>query len=197
MASMQPCRAITRPTYPEGRAMRTPSAPRGGFGLLEIVISVIVLGVLVAVISPSVFRHMEKARYQEVVDDLRTIEAALIRYYQDVGTLEPLSDIGGFTADPTEAAYRHFIGGDGERGWKGPYLDELKIGSSFGGSYDIDVFTASQASIDLGTRSRMGAEFANVLSAVDELLDEDGDTTRGIVWGDSNGIHFGFNFVKK
>jgi len=176
---------------------RTPPAPRDGFGLLEIVVAVMILGILVAVISPSVLRHVEQAKYQEVVEELKTIEAALIDYYTDVGSLSPLADIGGFTTDPNEAAYRHLIGGDGQDGWEGPYLQELTISSSFGGNYDIDVFNSSQASIDLGTRSQMGREFANVLDAVDGFLDEDGDPTRGIVWGDSNGIHFGFNYVKK
>ncbi len=177
--------------------MRIPRIPRAGFSLLEIVVAVIILGILVAVVSPSVFRYVEKAKYQEVVDDFKAIETAMVGYYADVGTLSPLNDIGGFTTPQSGPAYKHMLGGDGQRGWDGPYLQRIKTSSSFGGTYDIDVFNSSQASIDLGTQSQMGVNYADVLKNVNEILDGDNDTTRGVVWGDSNGIHYGFNYIKK
>ena len=176
--------------------MKKCPALRGGFGLIEIVVAVILIGVLVAVVSPSAFRYVEKSKYQEVVRDFRAIEQALAGYYADVGTLAPLDDIHDFSTSAGSPAYRHFLAGDDQEGWDGPYLDHIKVGSSFGGTYDVDVMSSSQASIDLGTKSRMGLGYQEVLEAMDGLLDEDGDLTRGAVWGDSNGIHFGFNYHK-
>ena len=169
-------------------------AKRAGFSLIEIVIAVAVIVIMAGVIAPSVFRQIDKAKVSSVVEDFRAIEMALTQYYADVGNLMPLNNIGGFTTDQTDPTALHFMRGDGQPGWDGPYMQRIKVNSTFGGTYDVDAISAKEATIDLGTQSQLGDNYQIVLEAVNEAMDGDNDLTRGTVWGDSNGIHFGYNY---
>lgn len=169
---------------------------KAGFSLIEIVIAVAVIVILAGVITPSVIRQIDKAKVESVVEDFRAIELAMTQYYADVGNLVPLNDIGGFTTAPNGPSVSHFIRGDGQPGWDGPYLQRIKVNSTFGGTYDVDVLSAKEATIDLGTQAQLGGNYTVVLQAVNDALDGDNDTTRGTVWGDSNGIHFGYNYYR-
>ena len=169
---------------------------RSGFSLIEIVIAVAVIVILAGVITPSVIRQIDKAKVESVVEDFRAIELAMTQYYADVGNLMPLNDIGGFTTAQTGQTFGHFLGGDGQPGWDGPYLQRIKVASTFGGTYDVDVISAKQATIDLGTQAQLGGNYTVVLRALNDALDGDNDLVRGTVWGDSNGIHFGYNYVR-
>ena len=169
---------------------------QAGFSLIEIVIAVAVIVILAGVITPSVIRQIDKAKVESVVEDFRAIELAMTQYYADVGNLMPLNDIGGFTTAQGDPAFRHFIRGDGQPGWDGPYLQRIKVNSTFGGNYDIDALSAKEATIDLGTQAQLGSNYTVVLQALNDALDGDNDLARGTVWGDSNGIHFGYNYYR-
>lgn len=170
---------------------------RRGYSFFGISVSVVILGLLAAVISPAFLRRADRVEYREIADEFRRLEGAVRAYHCDVGTLAPLNDISGFSADERSPVWRHFRSGDGREGWNGPYLDEIRVQSRLGGTYDIDTINASQATIDLGTKRELGDHYPEALLAIDEILDDDGDPTRGAVWGDDNGIHYGFNYRRR
>ncbi len=167
-----------------------------GFTLTEIIIALAVIAVLSGALVPQVIKHLERAKSQSVVDDFLAIEAAMMDYYADVSTLKPLDDISGFSTTRSAPTAKHFLLGDGQAGWDGPYIKRIKTSSAYGATWDIDVFTDTSATIDLGEKSDLGTKWDVVLNMVNEKLDGDGDTTQGVVWGDDNGIHYGINYVK-
>jgi len=169
---------------------------QSGFSLLEFTILLAVVILLTGVISPSVIRHLDQAKVDVLLSDFRDIEQALTRYQADVGELTPLNDIGSFTTGESKPSMRHFRIGDGQEGWNGPYLDEILIDSSFGGSYDVNVLSPTEATIDLGTQAQLGKHYTVVLQVLNDTLDGDNDLARGVVWGDNNGVHLGFNFSR-
>ncbi|PCJ49389.1 MAG: type II secretion system protein GspG [Gammaproteobacteria bacterium] len=53
---------------------------QGGFSLLEIMVVVVIIGILVASIAPTLFGETEKARLTRVKVDITALEDALERY---------------------------------------------------------------------------------------------------------------------
>lgn len=172
------------------------SLMRRGFTLMEVVVAVTVIAILGAVLTPAVLEHIKRSKVTAIIEDFRVIETAIMQYYADVGSLEPLDDIGPFSSSPTSPTVRHFLSGDGQNGWDGPYIARVKVASPFGGRYDIDVLSEDQATIDLGVRSELGINYDMLLEQLDETLDQDGNTAGGVLWGDTNGIHYGVNYYK-
>lgn len=172
-------------------------ASRAGLTVMEIAVAFSIIVILGAVLVRPVLRQVHKSKIAAVCGDFDAIRIAMLQYYVDVGTLSPLDDAGGFTGDPDGWMVRHFITGDGEEGWDGPYLKSIEIASPFGGTYGIDVIDPDKATIDLGARSKLGGRFQMILDDVDAALDDDNDTSRGAVWGDNDGIHMGVNYIKQ
>ncbi len=56
---------------------------QGGFSLLEIMVVVVIIGILVATIAPTLFGETEKARITRVKVDIAALEDALERYKMD------------------------------------------------------------------------------------------------------------------
>ncbi len=56
---------------------------QGGFSLLEIMVVVVIIGILVATIAPTLFGETEKARLTRVKVDIAALEDALERYKLD------------------------------------------------------------------------------------------------------------------
>ncbi len=56
---------------------------QGGFSLLEIMVVVVIIGILVAAIAPTLFGETEKARLTRVKVDIAALEDALERYKMD------------------------------------------------------------------------------------------------------------------
>jgi general secretion pathway protein G len=58
-----------------------------GFSLIEILVVVVILGILVAMVAPSLIGETDKARITRVKADIAQIESALQRYQLDNGHL--------------------------------------------------------------------------------------------------------------
>lgn len=65
--------------------LRIQTGRRGdrGFTLLEIMVVIVILGILVAFVAPSILSNPEKARVTKAKSDLNTIESALDMYKLD------------------------------------------------------------------------------------------------------------------
>ncbi len=59
------------------------AAPQSGFTLLEIMIVVVIIGLLAAVVAPSLFSDVDKARVSRAKSDIQGIETALNLYRLD------------------------------------------------------------------------------------------------------------------
>jgi type II secretory pathway pseudopilin PulG len=176
--------------------MKRRRARERGFNLVEMTVIVAVLVIIGGALTPVVVERVQKRKDQAVVDDFRAIEKAVSRYHVDVGTFAPLQNIKGFDAEPAGPTFKHFIAGDGEQGWNGPYLSRVKTNSAHGGRYDVEVIDEDKATVVLGNRMSLGNNYDRVLVAVNDALDGDGDTRAGVVWGDREGINFGINYAK-
>ena len=168
-----------------------------GFSLFAVVVAVSILAVLGGVLIPQVARYNQRDRVRSVVEDFKAIQTGMTLYFADVGSYQPLNDIAGFTTAQSGKTFQHFIGGDGSSDWDGPYLQRIKVESAFGGQYDIDVIDSDSATIDLGSREQLGADYDELLQRLNDVFDGDGDTRSGVIWGDSNGIHYGQNYYKR
>lgn len=56
---------------------------QGGFTLMEIMVVIFIIGLLIAVVAPSVLGNQDKAMKQKVMADLATLEQALDMYRLD------------------------------------------------------------------------------------------------------------------
>ncbi|MBV4504888.1 type II secretion system major pseudopilin GspG [Pseudomonas sp. BW13M1] len=56
---------------------------QGGFTLMEIMVVIFIIGLLIAVVAPSVLGNQDKAMKQKVLADLATLEQALDMYRLD------------------------------------------------------------------------------------------------------------------
>lgn len=154
------------------------------------VLLVVSLGIVGVVLVPYARHRTRQADLQEVVQSFRRASAGLQGYYDDVRTLSPLNGASGGLLEP------HLLEGDPQGGWQGPYLGEPLV-SAFGGSFSVRIQGTSQAWIVLGPKEALGKDYGPVLRLVNAALDGDDDLTRGQVWEGSEGIHLGFNYVKR
>lgn len=56
-----------------------------GFTLVELLVDIAIIGVLAAVVSPSAFKAVEKAKVARAKADARALRAAALAYYADMG----------------------------------------------------------------------------------------------------------------
>src|SRR2546423_15141195 len=110
-------------SYIAGEGSRRPGARRArGFTLIEIMVVVIIIGLLAAVIVPTVLGKVDEARVAKAKQDIQSLEAAPSMYYLDYSK-EPTS-LQGLTAlvqQPTDPSIKHWKpGGYLERVRKGP-----------------------------------------------------------------------------
>lgn len=139
--------------------------PRGrrAFTLVEIMITVVIIGLLAAIAVPALKRVYVRARVTAFVSDLRQIESALNLYMQEQGSDLPDYQIG---ETPAELV---------------PYLSKLKFNAPtpFSGVWDWD---------NHGTFQRICA-VSGISEESTRLVDariDDGDTSTGLVRWDGN-----------
>jgi general secretion pathway protein G len=95
--------------------MRTPERRQEGFTLIEILVVILVLGVLAALVAPSVFQHVGSSRETAARSQIEMIGSALDAYRLD-NDYYPSTDQG-------LSALRVLpVGDPPPRNWRGPYL---------------------------------------------------------------------------
>jgi len=129
-------------SYIAREGSRQPSARRTrGFTLIEIMVVVIIIGLLAAIIVPSLMSNVDKANVAKAKQDIRALEAALSMYYLD-NSKYPTSEQGlsALTQQPTDPTIRHWRpGGYLERiskdPWGNPY--QYVFPGTHGKQYDL------------------------------------------------------------
>jgi len=91
------------------RRLRARRAPHRGFTLIEIMVVVIIIGLLAAVIVPSVISKVDEARVTKAKADIQSLETALTMFRLD-NSKYPTTDQGleALVVQPTDPSIRHW-----------------------------------------------------------------------------------------
>jgi general secretion pathway protein G len=84
---------------------------RRGFTLVELLVVIVILGLLVSLVGPRVFRNIGKGQQATAKAQIELLGQALDQYRLDIGVYPPTSQ--GLNA---------LVTNPGEDGWDGPYL---------------------------------------------------------------------------
>jgi type II secretion system protein G len=107
--------------------------PRGGFTLLEILVALVLIGLLVGTLVPTVINNVGRGEVNRVQEDLESLNTASKAFRVDVqrwpGDLEDLV-VQPTTADNDSALTATLYPPALQSRWSGPYLE---IGSVVGG----------------------------------------------------------------
>ena len=91
---------------------------QSGFTLIEVMVVVVILGILAAVVVPSIMDKPDEARINKAKQDVRSIEQALDNYKLD-----------NFDYPSTEQGLQALVskpsGSPEPKRWKGPYVKKL------------------------------------------------------------------------
>ena len=87
----------------------------GGFTLIEIMVVLVIIGLLAALVVPSIMDRPDEARRIKAMQDIRTLESALKLYRLD--NYRYPSQAQGLAALTDRP--------QGANNWKGPYVDAL------------------------------------------------------------------------
>jgi general secretion pathway protein G len=112
------------------RTLPTALRSRGGFTLIEILVVVTVIAILAALVGPSVFRHLGRAKDAAARSQMEMLGAALDAYRLDNGRY-PTSAQGleALNVEPTTEPR--------PRNWQGPYLRKAVPLDPWGNSYSF------------------------------------------------------------
>jgi general secretion pathway protein G len=88
-----------------------------GFTLIEIMVVVIIIGLLAAVIVPSVMRRVDDAKVAKAKEDIQSLETALQMYYID-NSKYPTNEQGlnALVQQPSDPSIKN---------WKAPYIERI------------------------------------------------------------------------
>jgi len=80
-----------------------------GFTLIEVMVSVCIIGVLSAIATPFYIGYRERARVAVAISDIKTIETAIFNFFADNGSLpDTLAQVGrGNILDPWGNPYSY------------------------------------------------------------------------------------------
>jgi len=117
--------------------------PQRGFTLIEIMVVVIIIGLLAAVIVPSVINKVDEARVSKAKADIQSLETALTMFRLD-NSKYPSTDQGlqALVVQPTDPSIRHWRpGGYLQRVSKDPWGNDYQY--VFPGTHgkEFDLFT--------------------------------------------------------
>ena len=112
-----------------------------GFTLIEIMVVVIIIGLLAAVIVPSVINKVDEARISKAKADIQSLETALTMYRLD-NSKYPTTDQGlqALIVQPTDPSIRHWRpGGYLQRVSKDPWGQDYQyvFPGTHGKEYDL------------------------------------------------------------
>lgn len=131
-----------------------------GFTLIEIMVVVIIIGLLAAVIVPSVISKVDEARVSKAKADIQALEAALTMFRLD-NSKYPSTDQGlqSLTTQPTDPSIRHWRPGGyiqriSKDPWGNPY--QYAFPGSHGKEYDLFTLGADGQPGGDGTSADIG-----------------------------------------
>ncbi len=102
-----------------------------GFTLIELLVVIAIIGILAAIIAPNAYNAILKAKVAKLESDMDTLRKAALLHYADTGRIPPdMAFTGGAGEDPGFMENIHNI-----EGWDGPYLEQWKEHTPFGGKY--------------------------------------------------------------
>jgi general secretion pathway protein G len=112
-----------------------------GFTLIEIMVVVLIIGLLAAVIVPSIMNRVDDAKISKAKQDIRSLETALQMFYLD-NSKYPTTEQGltALVQPPTDPSIRHWKpGGYLERVSKDPWGNDYQyaLPGAHGKQYDL------------------------------------------------------------
>lgn len=166
------------------------------FTLVELLVVIAIIGVLAAIITPSAFKAVEKAKVAKVVRDLQAIRAAALAYYTDTGQFPPDDDIYVHRGIPGRKRGWDFLTnaapqiGINVAGWNGPYLETWPLnpfwksyagaqeegyqweGTGSTGAMDFDGDGQADPCIEMGFVGLGLTEIDAICRKIDEQIDD-------------------------
>jgi general secretion pathway protein G len=104
---------------------RNKDRSRLGFTLIEIVIAIAIVGLMVAVVGPAVFKFLGFGKRSAVDATINGYKTAILQYNITTNTFpKTLEDLVRRPSDETTA-----------KKWRGPYIDELQPTDPWGNPY--------------------------------------------------------------
>jgi len=159
-----------------------------GFTLVEVLVTLLLIGLLVGVILPSVIGQSSKGENQRVVDDLQSIRSASKMFRLDVqrwpGRLDQLALAPAQWTDSTDLMGNTIPGGLLAK-WNGPYLErgtvvDPGITTALGGVILMTFDTLYWGGTPF-LRVKTDSLQASNIEAISEIVDGDTVTTTGRV----------------
>jgi general secretion pathway protein G len=122
------------------------AARAGGFTLIEIMVVVVIIGLLAAVIVPTVINKVDEARVAKAKQDIQSLETALTMFRLD-NSRYPTTEQGlaSLVTQPTDPSIKHWRpGGYLQRVSKDPWGNDYQYvyPGTHGGEYDLFSFGA-------------------------------------------------------
>jgi len=142
------------------RQLKWHRARERGFTLIEIMVVVIIIGLLAAVIVPSVINKVDEARVSKAKADIQSLETALTMFRLD-NSKYPTTDQGlsSLITQPTDPSIRHWrIGGYLQRVSKDPWGTDYQyvFPGTHGKEYDLYTLGADGQPGGDGTNADIG-----------------------------------------
>ncbi len=162
-----------------------------GFSLIELLISISIIGILSSVVLAGLFTSTEKARISQTLNNIREMEKAIRFYILDTNQVPTACIVScDDTNDP-------FLNSLGVLGWGGPYMEQGVHGRThpWGGQLGL-VNDGGEIYVVINddppnANNNSGRVPTEVLITMDEILD-DGNLGTGLFVGDGvatvNGI---------
>jgi len=150
-------RAHPMNSIPDVQVSRVPRLRAArGFTLIEIMVVVVIIGLLAAVIVPTVISKVDEARVSKAKQDIQALEAALLEFRLD-NSKYPTTEQGlaALTMQPTDPSIRHWRpGGYVQRISKDPWGYDYHYENPGTHGKDFDLYT-------LGADDQQGGDGTN------------------------------------